>query len=133
MTTDLEADKRLVTEFMAAITAGDDAGTSARMSDDFSWWVSGDFPLSGSYDRDGFMGMLAAVGSACTGPLQVAPKTIFAEGGKVAFEAGVSVETKEGKLYDNKNFYLCEVRDGKVAAVREYMDTMHTNATFCAG
>ena len=66
----------------------------------------------------------------------IAVKAAGGGGGKgfrVALEAGVSVETKEGKLYDNQNFYLCVVRDGKVAEVREYMDTMHTNATFCEG
>lgn len=128
-----EADKRVVTEFMAAISAGDDAGTAARMADDFTWWVSGDFPLSGTYDKAAFLAMLEGVGKACTGPLQVAPKTIIAEDGNVALEAGVTAETNEGRRYDNRNFYLCVVRDGKVAAVREYMDTMHTNATFCEG
>jgi ketosteroid isomerase-like protein len=126
-----EADKRVVTEFMAAISGGDDAGTSDRMSEDFTWWVSGDFPLSGTYDKAGFLALLEGVGKTCTGPLQVAPKTILAENGRVALEAGVSAETNEGRRYDNQNFYLCVVRDGKVAEVREYMDTMHTNATFC--
>lgn len=130
---DVEADKRVVTEFMAAISAGDEEGTAARMSDDFTWWVSGDFPLSGTYDKAGFLGMLEGVAGGCTGPLQVAPKTILAEGGRVALEAGVTVETNEGKRYDNQNFYLCTVRGDQVTEVREYMDTMHTNATFCEG
>ena len=53
------------------------------------------------------------------------PKGLTAEGDRVAVEAESYGEMATGKIYNNLYHFLLEVRDGKIHAVREYLDTMH--------
>jgi len=41
-------------------------------------------------------------------------------------------EISNGKLYNNRYHFLIEIRDGKIQAVREYLDTMHANEVLCS-
>ena len=50
-----------------------------------------------------------------------------AEDDRVAVEAEVRGVSPAGKVYDNRNFFAVEVRDGRIKAVREYFDTIHTS------
>ena len=49
-----------------------------------------------------------------------AEQTAGLEGDVVDFGLG------NGRTYNNEYHFLIEIRDGKIAAVREYLDTMHT-------
>lgn len=46
-------------------------------------------------------------------------------------EAESFTKTRDGRTYNNLYHFLFLVRDGKVAGVKEYLDTMHTNAVLC--
>ena len=46
-------------------------------------------------------------------------------------EMGSFAKMKSGKTYQNRYHFLCEVRGGKIQAVREYLDTMHANEVLC--
>jgi uncharacterized protein len=39
---------------------------------------------------------------------------------------------KNGKTYQNKYHFLFQVRDGKIQAVKEYLDTTHANDVLCS-
>jgi ketosteroid isomerase-like protein len=60
--------------------------------------------------------------------LKVTPKAITAEGDRVALEAESYGELANGKVYNNQYHVLMEIRNGKIQAVREYMDTQHAHA-----
>ena len=53
-----------------------------------------------------------------------------AEGDRVAIEADAHGKLTNGKVYRNQLHLLVELRDGKITAVREYFDTMHTCELF---
>jgi uncharacterized protein len=57
--------------------------------------------------------------------LRVTPKGLTAKGARVAVEAESYGETASGKVYNNLYHFLVEVREGKIQAVRAYIDTMH--------
>jgi len=40
-------------------------------------------------------------------------------------------ETNTGRVYNNFYHFLIRVRDGKIASVKEYLDTMHANNVLC--
>ena len=49
----------------------------------------------------------------------------IAEGDDVAVEVESSGELKNGRSYRQQYHFLITVRDGKIASVREYLDTHH--------
>jgi hypothetical protein len=53
-----------------------------------------------------------------------------AEDDRVSVEAESYGEITNGKTYENIYHFMFVIRDGKVAAIREYMDTEHVTATF---
>ena len=56
----------------------------------------------------------------------------LAEGGRVALEVTSSGDLKNGRLYRQEYHFLLEFRDGKICAVREYLDTQHTHDVWIA-
>ena len=53
-----------------------------------------------------------------------------AEDDRVAVEATSFATMEDGRVYANSYHFLVTIRDGKVATVREYMDTIHARETF---
>lgn len=124
--------KKTVAHFMEVFSTGDANTTTALMTDDATWWVAGTTPISGTYDRDAFAKLLASVNDNCTGPIKLTPKDWTVDGARVAVEVESLTHTKTGRKYNNQYHFLFLVRDGKVAGVREYLDTMHAQSVFFA-
>ncbi len=129
---DPQANKAVVTRFIDVFSSGDVPALIAMMTDDSSWWVSGRIDgLSGTYPRDEFAKLVEGAKAAYkTGALKITPSGMVAEGDKVAVEAESYAETVDGRVYNNLYHWLVTVRDGKIAGVKEYMDTMHAKQTF---
>ncbi len=126
-----EANKKLVLEFWEKFSAGRTDEVLAMMSESGTWWVAGNFPLSGTRDKKQFRELLNGIADACEGPIRITPKGLTAEGDRVAVEAESYAKLKNGRVYNNQYHFLMEVRGGKIERIREYLDTMHTNAVFC--
>jgi ketosteroid isomerase-like protein len=129
---DPQANKAVVSRFIDVFSSGDVPALIAMMTDDSTWWVSGRIDgLSGTYPRDEFARLVEGAKAAYkTGALKITPSGMVAEGDKVAVEAESWAETVDGRVYNNYYHWLVTVRDGKIAAVKEYMDTMHAKQTF---
>jgi ketosteroid isomerase-like protein len=123
--------KQTVARFLELFSSGAVAETMAMMSEDATWWVAGTMPISGTYTKPQFEKLLGGVVEACKGPIRIAPRAWTAEGERVAVEAESFADTRNGRHYNNLYHFLFTVRDGKIASVKEYLDTMHTNAIFC--
>ncbi len=57
-------------------------------------------------------------------------KGAIAEGDQVAVEAESWGELKNGRVYNQEYHFLITLRDGKISAVREYLDTQHAFLTW---
>lgn len=124
--------KVVVRDFLATFSRGDVDGVLDRMAEDATWWVSGGLEgMSGSYDKKPFGALLrGATAMYVDGALRITPTSLIAEGNMVAVEAeGFAIMTS-GRVYCPRYHLLFEIADGKVAAVREYMDTMHAWEVF---
>jgi len=127
-----DRNKQTVRQFLEVFSSGDVAATMAMMSDDATWWVAGTMPISGSYDKAAFTTLLSGVASACKGgAIRIMPKVFTADEDRVAVEAESLAELNNGRRYNNHYHFLFTVRDGKIAGVKEYLDTMHTQAVIC--
>lgn len=123
--------QQTVTRFLELFSSGAVAETMAMLTDDATWWVAGTMPISGTYSKAQFEQLLSGVLDTCTGPIRIEPRTWTIDADRVALEAESFVDTRNGRRYNNHYHFLFRVRDGKVASVREYLDTMHANAVLC--
>lgn len=127
------ASKQVVTRFMATFGTGDIDAIMDSMTDDATWWIGGTIPgLSGTHDKASFRGVLSGIAENCSGPIRLTPHAFAAEGDRVAVETESYAELKNGRVYNNHYHFVFILRDGKVAQVKEYLDTMHTYDTFVA-
>lgn len=125
----LDANKKVVEQFLACFGRSDVAGALAMMTDDATWWIGGKprlFPLAGLKTKAEMGELLGSLVPAMKAGLAITPKAMTAEGDRVAVEADSYGEFPDGRVYNNEYHFLIIVRDGKVQAVKEYLDTMHT-------
>jgi uncharacterized protein len=129
-----EANKQIVQEFMETFSKGDVEGILGYLSDDATWWVAGNVEgISGTKDKEAFGQMLSGIAeSTRTGAIQLTPLGWTAEGDRVAVETESYAELENGRVYNNLYHFVFEVRDGKIEAVKEYLDTEHTTEVFVA-
>jgi hypothetical protein len=128
----IEENKRLVLGFFENLSAGKGEAIMEAMADSATWWVLGNFPLSGTKSKAQFGALMGELGAKIDGGLRVTPKGLTAEGDRVAVEAESHAKMKNGKTYQNTYHFLFTVRDGKIQSVREYLDTMHANEVLCS-
>jgi len=128
----IETNKQLVKNFWKAFSASDFDTAFAFLADDSTWWVAGSFPISGTYSKKEFEALIKGVVDDVPKGISVTPKGMTAEEDRVAMEAESYGERKNGKIYNNRYHILHVIRDGKIIAAREYMDTQHANDILCS-
>jgi ketosteroid isomerase-like protein len=127
----VEENKKVVTKLFEDLSAGNGAGVLGALAESATWWVAGNFPLSGTKTKAQFAELVGSLGSNIEGGMRVTPTGLTAEGDRVAVEAESYARMKSGKTYQNKYHFLFLVRDGKIQQVKEYLDTMHANDVLC--
>lgn len=129
----LEDNKSLVKQFWVAFSESRFDDALALLSDDATWWVAGNTDLSGTYSKSEFGQLVAGVGESAEAGIEVKPTLLTAEDDRVSMEATSYGMMKNGKLYQNIYHFMHIVRDGKILAVREYLDTEHVTEVFGEG
>jgi uncharacterized protein len=126
------ANTELVTEFMRVFTEGGVDRILSFLTDDATWWVAGTMPgISGTKTRAEFGEMLGGIASATTtGAIRLTPLAFTAQGDRVAVETESYAELTNGRIYNNMYHFVFVLRDGKIAQVKEFLDTQHTAAVF---
>lgn len=127
----VEENKKIVLGFIENLSAGNAPAAFGALADSATWWVAGSFPLSGTKTKAQFAELAGGLASKIDGGLRITPKGVTAEGDRVAVEAESYAKMKSGKTYQNLYHFLFTVRDGKIQAVKEYLDTMHANDVLC--
>jgi len=117
--------KTLVTKFWETFSAGQFDDAVAMLTDDATWWVAGSTALSGTYTKPEFAKLLGDVTGSAPDGIRVTPKQLTAEDNRVSIEAESYADISNGKTYRNIYHFMMECRDGKISAVREYLDTEH--------
>jgi hypothetical protein len=128
----IEENKKVVMGFFEAMNSGNATALMGALADSATWWVAGNFALSGTKTKAQFAELAASLGPKIDGALRLTPLGVTAEGDRVAVEAESHAKMKNGKTYQNKYHFLFQVRDGKIQAVKEYLDTMHASDVLCS-
>ncbi|MCP2253774.1 hypothetical protein LY13_002532 [Prauserella aidingensis] len=126
--------KELVASFMTDFSSGDVDRILSYLTDDATWWVAGNIDgISGTKSKKEFGEMVAGIASSTvTGAITLTPLAWTAQGERVAVETESYTELKNGRVYNNLYHFLFVVRDGRIASVKEFLDTEHTRAIFVA-
>ncbi|SEO62309.1 nuclear transport factor 2 family protein [Trujillonella endophytica] len=122
--------RRVVLEFFGHLSAGRGREAMALFDDEGTWWVSGKpgvLPLSGTYGKRELSTIGTLVGAAMPGGIEMTITGTIAEDERVVAEATVYGTSPAGRVYDNRICFVAELRGGRIFALREYFDTIHTN------
>lgn len=129
----IEQNKELVRKYFSALGSGDVAGAMSMMTDDGTFWVAGKpelLPIAGLKSKQEIVQVFAGLGVMLKEGLEMKITGMVAEGDKVALESESYGKASNGRIYNNLYHYLLEIRGGKIASVKEYMDTLHVKAVF---
>lgn len=126
--------ERLVLKFFETLSSGDLDRLRELFHDDATWtpMVRG---IRGEGVHRGKAGIidqfLAPVrGLFKPGDPKVLPDTIASKGSLVLIETRGLGHVADGRPYENLYAWAFEIRDGKVFAVREYMDSLYVSRLF---
>jgi uncharacterized protein (TIGR02246 family) len=130
------SDARAVLQaYLDALVAGDIDKIADSFTEDATWWLHGDLPLSGlRRGRAAIMDFLTNAGALYQpGTQQFTWRSITAEGDRAVLEWRVqAVAAQTGKQYDNEYCGMFVVCDGRIAEVREYLDSLYSAQTMFA-
>ena len=126
--------KQVVLDFYAAGARGDMDACFALLADDVTWTNIGSTKFSGTYVGK------QAIAEDLLGPLFGQLKAgissqieqLTAEGDTVVAQTSGTAETLDGTPYNNTYCQVIRISDGRIAAVKEYMDTALIDSVFGA-
>ena len=129
----IEENKQFVRDFFAALNAGDVERIVAAYAEDGQLRTMGNTLISGVASRDEIAAAAGGIYDVFPNGLRFTIKDMVAEGDKVAVEAESEGEHISGQTYANQYHFLFELRDGKLASLKEYMDTELVTDVLCGG
>ena len=120
--------KQLVLHFWQYFSQGDTNGVARLMTDDATFTVigrPGGFEGIGEKSIQDLVETMEWIKEVIPNGLVYSIKGMIAEGNKVAAEGESYGVTTKGKAYRGIYHFLFEIENGKIKAVREYLETMH--------
>ena len=128
-----DANKSFVTDFFAAMNAGDADAIANSYADDGCVQTMGNTLISGVFNKEQITRSAGAIFDVFPQGLSFKILSMVAEGDKVAVEATSEGEHISGQIYSNEYHFLFEFRDGKLLRLKEYMDTERVTDVLCGG
>jgi uncharacterized protein len=129
----IEANKQAATDFFADLSANNIAAALDRLTDDASWWIAGKPELlsaAGVYSKEKISRLISGMAGQLKNGLKMTVKSLIAEEDRVALEVESYGELHNGRVYQQQYHFLFTMRDGRISAVKEYLDTQHVFATW---
>lgn len=122
-----EASKRAIQNYFEKMGSGDPE-TAALFTEDVTWWVPPSSPLGGTHEGREAVLALMAQGMHLydlNTPMQVQIGDMVAEDDRVCVQLVIRARTAKGEDYENHYHFAFQLRDEKICAVREYVDTLY--------
>ena len=119
---------KVALSFLENLSAGEIDAALDLIADDVVWWLAGEpeqFAIAGTKNKAELAEMLATIGKGMPNGIRLTITGVTAQGDRVAVEMNADGVSATGREYRNHYHDLLEVRDGKIHAGREYLDTAH--------
>ena len=123
-----ELNRQRCHELFARLSAGDLDAVMSLLADDAIWRIPGKPELNraaGDYDKKRLRRLFERMLSQLPAGLEMNVLGTVSEGDRVAVEAESIGDLMNGRQYRQQYHFLITFRDGKIASVREYLDTQH--------
>ena len=115
--------KDVAAAFFGKLVGGDFAGGFETLSDDATWTIIGDTPLSKRFTKDRLLTEMIPMLSTFTVPAQMGVDEIIAEGDRAVVLANVHGVGPHGPYDQHTYCFVLRVTEGKVSEIVEYLDT----------
>ncbi len=125
----IEQNKKIALRFLQFVSEGDINSALELMAENLEYWVAlktEPVEKPETKTKGQFKKLLQITQTAFPGGLAITSTGMTAEGDRVAVEGESYGRTTSGKLYNNFYHFLFEIREGKIHAMHEYLDTSHT-------
>ena len=124
---DTEATRTLIEQFYDVLPTGDRDKLAGLLADDVVWTPPETAPIETIRGRDAVAAELGGdtpkrIFDMKTFRLDV--KKMLADGDTAVVLQSISAKTREGEQYDNDYCWVYTCRDGKIAVIDEYADTL---------
>jgi len=124
--------KQVVIDFYDAGARGDLDACFALLADDITWTNIGSTKFSGAYSGKQAIAenLLGPLFSQLRAGISSRIERLTAESDIVVAQVSGTAETLDGTPYNNTYCQVMRIQDGKIAEVKEYMDTALINSVF---
>lgn len=119
----VEENKKVAMELITAMGVCDIATVERLLHEDAIWDVIGTTKASGRKTKERNIKLIKSAYSYGNGTMNYKFGDVTAQGDTVWIEVWGDFEMKQGPRYANTYLFKCVVKDGKVIAGREIMDT----------
>lgn len=130
-----EQNKAIARELFARFTASDIDGVLGLMTDDCTWLIPGKpdrMRTAGPYTKERIARLFHRMLEGLEHGLKMRVTGTIAEGDAVAVEVESEGDLKNGRRYRQQYHFAMQFRNGKICAVREYLDTQHAHDVWLA-
>nr|WP_087573469.1 nuclear transport factor 2 family protein [Sphingomonas sp. CDS-1] len=117
--------RRVVQAFFEALANFDVAKIDGLLAQNATWRIAHSTPVSGTYDRAGFLKNIESFKPAAAAPFLFDFADWTAEGDRVALTAKGHLPLQNGKIYASDYHFMFRVRDGKIEQGQELFDSAH--------
>lgn len=126
--------KQVVLDFYEAGARGDMDACFALLADDVTWTNIGSTKFSGTYIGKQALAedLLGPLFGELKAGISSQLEQLTAEADIVVAQTSGTAETMDGTPYNNTYCQVIRIRDGQIAAVKEYMDTALIDSVFGA-
>jgi len=124
--------KQVVLDFYEAGARGDMDACFALLADNVTWTNIGSTKFSGAYIGKQAIAedLLGPLFSQLKAGISSQIERLTAEGDIVVAQTSGTAETMDGTPYNNTYCQVIRIRDGRIADVKEYMDTALIDSVF---
>ena len=119
---------QLARSFFERFNDNDVAGAVDLLADDATWWLAGKpdkLPGTGLLNKAQITEVFRRMSARLPEGLRMTVTGTLTEGDRVSAEVVSHGVLANGRVYDNAYHMLITLRDGRIAAVKEYYDTQH--------
>jgi uncharacterized protein (TIGR02246 family) len=115
--------------YVAAVQAADEQALEELFAPDATWTLAaGNLPIAGTWrGRHAILNefLTLALSHYQPGSIEIEVARTIAEGDHVVMQWTSRARTRTGRSYENECIAVFTIQDGRIRAVREYMDTLY--------